>query len=76
MDTRNRSIRPRPIAFAVAAFGLGAALAASAEPPQCLHCVQDYYYCRDHSGNDYGTCSNNFMNCQMAGGCPVGLPPF
>lgn len=75
MDTRNRSLRPRLIAFAVAAFGLGAALAASAEPPQCLHCVQDYY-CRDHSGNDYGTCSNQFMNCQMDGGCPVGLPPL
>lgn len=76
MDTRNRSIRPRLIAFAAAAFGLGAALAAGAEPPQCLHCVQDYYYCRDHSGNDYGTCSNNFMNCQMESGCPVGLPPL
>ncbi|MFK3650057.1 hypothetical protein ACI2IY_16730 [Lysobacter enzymogenes] len=75
MDTRSGNPLPRSIAFAVAAFGLGAALSAGAEPPQCLHCVQDFYYCRDYSGNDYGTCSNNFMSCQMDSGCPVGLPP-
>ncbi|ROU05414.1 hypothetical protein [Lysobacter enzymogenes] len=75
MDTRNRRIRPRLLAFAAAAFGLGAALAASAEPPQCLHCLQDYQYCRD-SGNDYGTCSGYYSNCMLASGCPAGLPPL
>ncbi|MEI2429154.1 hypothetical protein RDV84_23325 [Lysobacter yananisis] len=71
MDTRNRRIRPRLLAFAAAAFGLGAALAAT---PRCEQCIAGYYDCRA-AGFDYDSCRNDLMFCQRANHCPMVEPP-
>lgn len=74
MNTRNRSIRLRLGAFALAAFGFAATLSATAAAPGCDHCLGEYQACRS-AGGDYDTCVNAFWSCEIAGGCAISLPP-
>ncbi|MGJ7904750.1 hypothetical protein [Lysobacter sp. 1R34A] len=53
MDTRNRSIRLRMLAFGV--IGFAAALTAVAAP-QCDHCLTRHYACRTDNSGDTQPC--------------------
>lgn len=74
MNIRNRRIRPRLGALALAAFGFATALSATAEVPRCDHCLGEYYGCRS-AGGEYEACVNAFWDCETANGCAISLPP-
>lgn len=74
MNTRNRSIRLRLGAAALAAFGFAATMTATAAGFGCDHCEGQYYACRS-AGGEYEPCVNDFWNCQTSNGCMISLPP-